>query len=87
MQRDVSFYIHGARMHPVHFGNPLRQRFQMQPLDDEQFPRYGVDVFLIGCIDAVAPLPRLLIEIVPGGERTPGEEVVFEERKWAFHAC
>ena len=73
-------------MQPVDFGNPRRQRFQMQPLDGEQFPRHGADVFLVSRalkreVDAVAPLPRLLIEIVPGGERAPGEKVVFDEGK------
>ena len=39
MQGDISFHVHRALMQTIHFRNPRRQRFQMQPLDGEQFAR------------------------------------------------
>ena len=86
VHRDVSFHVHRALMQAIHFGNPRRQRFQMQALDREQFARHGADMFLVSRVDAVAPLARLLIQIVPTGERAAGQKVVFDEGKRAFHA-
>src|SRR4051794_40981718 len=65
MQRHVSFDIHGALMQPVDFGNPCRQRLQMHPLCREQFPRHGTDMLLLSRVNPVAPLARLLVQIVP----------------------
>ena len=48
IHRDIAFHVHRALMQPVHFGNPCRQRFQVQPLDGEQFARHGAKVLLIG---------------------------------------
>ena len=43
------------------------------------FARHGADVFLVGRIDAVAPLARLVVQILPVGERASGQKVVFDE--------
>jgi hypothetical protein len=43
-------------------------------------------MFLVSRVDAVAPLTRLLIQILPTGERAAGQKVVFDEGKRAFHA-
>ena len=36
-------------------------------------------MFLVSSIDFVAPLTRLLIEVVPTGEGAPGEKVILDE--------
>src|ERR1022692_3714001 len=59
VHRDISFHVDRALVQTVHFGNPRRQRFQVQALDREQFPRHGPDIFLVSRVDAVAPLARL----------------------------
>src|ERR1700681_2688515 len=43
-------------------------------------------MFLVSGVDFVAPLPRLLIQILPTGESAPGQKVVFDEPEWPFHA-
>ena len=45
-----------------------RQWPQVHPLDGEQLAGYGADMFLVGRVDAVTPLPRLLIQILPATE-------------------
>jgi hypothetical protein len=35
MHRHVAFHVHRALMQPVDFGNPRRQRLQMQLFDSE----------------------------------------------------
>ena len=83
VHRDIAFHIHQALMQPVDFRNPRRQRFQMQPLDREQLARHRADMFLVSRVDLVAPLPRLLIQILPTGERAPGQKVVLDEMRTA----
>ena len=46
----------------------------------------GADMFLVSRVDAVAPLTRLLIQILPTGERAAGEKVVFDEGERTFDA-
>src|SRR5229473_8412744 len=43
-------------------------------------------MFLVCGVDLVAPLPRLLIQILPTGECAPGQKVVFDEPEGPFHA-
>ena len=73
-------------MQPVDFRNPRRQRLQMQPLDREQLARHRADMFLVSRVDLVAPLPRLLIQILPTGEGAPRQKVVLDEMERPFHA-
>src|SRR5207247_9263286 len=87
VQCDVSFHIHDAVMKPVDLGNPDRQRLQVCPFDSEQLARNGADVFLVGRIDAIAPLSGLEVEIVPTGEAAAGKEVVVNEVEGTFDAC
>jgi len=87
VQCDVSFHIHDALMKPVDLGNPDRQRLQVCPFDSEQLARNGADVFLVGRIDAIAPLSGLEVEIVPTGEAAAGKEVVVNEVEGTFDAC
>src|SRR6266478_562830 len=75
----VSFYVHRAWMQPINGGNPRRQWLEMRALDREQFARHGADMFLVGRVDAVAPLPRLLIQIVPTGKPAARQKVVFDK--------
>jgi hypothetical protein len=51
----------------------------MHLLDSEQLARNGADMFLVGRIDAITPLARLKIEILPGGECTSGKKVGLNE--------
>jgi hypothetical protein len=53
----------------------------MQAFHREQFARYRPDMLLVSRVDLVAPLARLLIQILPTGERTPRQKVVFDEGK------
>src|ERR1035441_4772350 len=48
----------------------------MQALDRKQFARHGADMFLIGRVDLIAPLTRLVVQIVPTGECTTGKKVI-----------
>src|ERR1019366_9169696 len=86
VHRDISLHVYCAWMQAIHFGNPRRQRFEMHALDREQFARHGPDMFLVSRVDAVAPLARLLIQVLPTGERAPGQKVIFDEGKRTFHA-
>src|SRR5216683_7039428 len=59
----------------------------MQALDREEFARHGADMFLVGGVDAVAPLACLLIEIVPTGKPTTSQEVSFNEGEGSLDPC
>src|SRR5260370_29211297 len=59
----------------------------MQALDREEFARYGADMFLVGGVHAIAPLARLLIQIVPTGKPTTREKVVFDKGKRPLDPC
>src|ERR1700693_829933 len=59
----------------------------MQALDGEEFARHGADMFLVGGVDAVAPLACLLIEIVPTGKPTTSQEVSFNEGEGSLDPC
>ena len=43
-------------------------------------------MFLVGGVDLVAPLARLLIQILPTGEGASGQEVVLDEGEGPLHA-
>src|SRR5215831_12597726 len=58
----------------------------MQPLDREQLARNRADMFLVGRVDLMAPLPRPLVEILPTGEGAPGQKVSFDEVEGPFYA-
>src|SRR6202167_2051195 len=61
VHRDIPFHVHCALMQAIHFGDPRRPWFQMHAFDCEELARHGADMFLVSRVDAVAPLPRLLI--------------------------
>lgn len=86
VERDIAFHVHQAVMQPVDFGNPGRQRFQLQPLDRKQLAGHGADMFFVSRVDLIAPLPRLLIEILPTGEGAPGQEVSLDKAEGPFYA-
>src|SRR5438445_8923481 len=73
-------------MQPADLGDPGRQRLQAQSLHPEQLPRDRTNVFLVSRVDLVSPLPRLLIEIFPSGERVSRQKVILNEREGPFHA-
>src|SRR5215470_5658990 len=43
-------------------------------------------MFLVGGVDLVTPLVRLLIQILPTGEGTPGQKVAFDKAERSFYA-
>src|SRR5579862_7134499 len=86
VQGDVAFDIDGALMEPVDFGNPDWQRLQPRLLDGEQVARRRVQVFLMASVDPVAPLARLLVEILPRREPSSSKEVGLDEPEWPFDA-
>ena len=51
----------------------------MHALEGEQLARNGADMFLVSRVDFVAPLARLLVQILPTGERAARKKVVFDE--------
>ncbi len=59
----------------------------MGPFDGKQLARNGADVFLVGRIDAIAPLSRLKIEVFPTGEAASGKEVMVNEVEGTFDPC
>src|ERR1700733_5727256 len=71
---NVALAIHCALKQTVHFGNPHRQGFEAHALDCEQFTRYSANVFLVSRIDLVAPLTRLVVQILPTGKSATGKE-------------
>ena len=56
----------------------------MQALHRVQLARHGANVLFVSRIDAVAPLTGLRVEILPTGERSAHQEVVFDEVERAF---
>ena len=86
VHRDVAFHVHYSLMQAIHFRNPRRQRFEMHALHCEQFARHRADMLLVGRVDLVAPLARLLVQILPTGECAPRQKVVFDEGERALHA-
>ena len=44
-------------------------------------------MFLVSRVDLVAPLPRLLIQILPTGEGAPRQEVSLNEPETSFYPC
>jgi hypothetical protein len=54
----------------------------MQSLDRVEFARNGANVFLVRRVDAIAPLARLAVEMLPVVEGSAGEEVVFNKVEW-----
>jgi len=59
----------------------------MQALDREQLARYGADMFLVGCIDAVAPLSCLAVQLVPTAESAPGKKVILYKMEGLMCCC
>src|ERR1035438_768881 len=86
VHRHVPLHVHRALMQTVHFGNPRRQRFEMQALDREQFAGHGADMFLIGRVDLIAPLARLVVQLVPTAESAPGKKVILYKMERSLHA-
>jgi len=78
---DIAFHVHHALVQAVDLGNPRWQRFHLWPFHREQLTGDGTDMFLICGVDFVAPLPRLLIQVSPVGERSAGQEVVSMNQK------
>ena len=58
----------------------------MHPFQSKQLARNGADVFLISRIDALTPLPRLNIEVLPTREPAPGKKVVLNKVEGPFDA-
>jgi len=54
-------------------------------LEGKQLARNGTDVFFVGGVDAIAPLPCLGIQVLPTGEGAAGQEVPFNEPERSFH--
>jgi hypothetical protein len=86
VQRDISFDIDHALLQPVDFGNPRRQRFQMQALDGEQLTGNRADMFFVSRVDLVAPLPRPLIQVLPTAEGTSRQKVMLYEMEGTLYA-
>src|SRR5882672_3743066 len=57
----------------------------MQPLHREQLSRNRADVFLVSRVDLIAPLPRLLIQILPTTEGAPRQKVMLDEMERPLH--
>jgi hypothetical protein len=51
----------------------------VQSFDREQLSRHGAKMLLISGVHLVAPLARLKVEILPAGEGTARQKVVFDE--------
>src|SRR5205814_7335740 len=85
VHRDVSFYVHRALMQAIHFGNPRWGRLEMHAIHREQFARHGADMFFVRRVDFVAPLTRLLVQIVPTGERAAGQKIILDKSERAFY--
>src|SRR5260370_59057 len=68
------------------FGNPRRQRFQMQRFDGVQLTRNRADMFLVSRVDLIAPLPRPLIQILPTAEGAPRQKVILDEMEGTLDA-
>jgi len=79
VQGHIAFNIHRPLVQTIDFGDPGGQRFQMPLLEGKQLARNGTDVFFIGGVDALAPLPSLAIQVWPTGEGAAGQEVPFNE--------
>src|SRR5215471_17918399 len=56
----------------------------MKLLDGKQLAGNGVNVFFVGRVDALAPFSGLLVQVLPTGEGTARQEVIFYEAKGAF---
>ena len=85
VQSDVALDVHQARVEPVDFRNPDGQWLQVQPFHGEELARDGPEMFLVGGVDLVAPLARLLIQVFPTGEGASGQEVILDEREGPLH--
>src|SRR5215472_13854378 len=68
----IAFDIHGPLLQTINLRDPHGQRFQMPLLEGEQLARNGADMFFVGGVHAIAPLPCLFIQVWPAGERTAG---------------
>ena len=58
----------------------------MRPLYGKQLARNGMDMFLVSCVDAVAPLARLLVQILPTGKHASGKKIILDEVEGALDA-
>ena len=86
VQGHQGLYINDPLMQPIDFGDPGRERLQVQSLDCEQLPGDGADVLLVGSVDAIAPLASLPVEIVPVGKLPASKEVFLDEAEGSFYA-
>src|SRR5208282_6594372 len=71
--------VHQALVQPIDLRNPGGQRLQVQSLHREELAGNRTEMFLVGGVDLVAPLARLLIQIFPTGKGASGQEVVLDE--------
>src|SRR2546430_11068130 len=76
----ITFDIHRALVQTIDFGDPGGQRLQMPLLEGKQLARNGADVFFIGGVDPLAPLPSLPIQVWPTGEGAAGQEVPLDRK-------
>src|SRR6516164_8564585 len=72
VQGYIAFDIHGPLLQTINLRDPHGQRLQMPLLEGKQLARNGTDMFFVGGVHAIAPLPCLFIQVWPAGERTTG---------------
>jgi hypothetical protein len=56
-------------------------------LHREQLAWHGAEMLLVCPIDTVAPLPRLLVQILPVGEAAPRQEVPLDKPERLMRSC
>src|ERR1017187_1170830 len=54
--------------------------------DRKQLARHGAEMLLVSPIDTIAPLARLLIQILPTGEASPRQEVPLDKPERPLNA-
>src|SRR5208282_572433 len=86
VQGHVAFHVYRAFMQAIHFRNPYWQLAQMTLLQHKQLAGHGSDMFLVSRVDAVAPLPCLLVQLLPTGEGAACQEVVLDKVKRPLYA-
>ena len=79
VQGYIAFHVDHAFVQAIDFRDPDRQWAQMVLLQRKQLARHGADVFLVGRVDAIAPLPGLLVQILPTGEAAARQEVILDK--------
>jgi hypothetical protein len=59
----------------------------MALLQHKQLAGHGTDMFLVGRVDAVAPLPGLLVQLLPTGEGAARQEVILDKVERLMRSC